>query len=376
MAVNSKTKWQKPLRETGKVVFTLLVALLMGAIVMQLSGKNSIEAYRALFTSALGSRTAIANSLLAATPLIFTGLGAAIAFRAGIFNVGVEGSLYLGAFIAAWVGFTFITLPVVVVIPLAILAAALVGGIWCYIPGVLRARLAVDEIVTTIMLNYVAILFTSYLVNYPFKVPGVANAMSAPISESAKLARLAPPSQLNSGFILGFLAVIMITFIMHRTTLGFELRNVGDNPIFARWSGMPTAWVIEKVMFISGLLGGLAGAANVMGVNYRFMANFSPGYGFTGIAIALLARNSPIGVFFVALLFGILRGGSSTMELFTDVPRDLIRVLEATVIFFVSIEFTLGWLRRRHNGRLDQHPVRDNSGQHTAHPGSDGGSAE
>lgn len=342
--------WRSQFNEVVKILVTLLVALLMGAVAMELSGKDSLQAYTALFTSALGDWEAVANSLLMATPLIFTGLGAAIAFRAGMFNVGVEGSLYLGAFAAAWVGFTFTNLPFWVLIPCCFLTAALVGGIWSYIPGMIKARLAVDEIVTTILLNYVAILFTSYLVNYPFKVPGMANSMSAQIAPAAQLARLAPPSQFNSGFLLAIAATVVIAFIMKRMNLGFELRSVGDNPIFSRWMGMPVAGIIEKVMFISGILGGLAGAVQVLGVHYRFVANFSPGFGFTGIAIALLARNSPVGVFFASLLFGVLHSGSSTMELFTDVPRDLIRVLEATVIFFAAMEISFNWLRRRRNG--------------------------
>jgi simple sugar transport system permease protein len=339
--------WKRWGLEIAQVILTIVVALLMGALVIQLSGKDALEAYRMLFTSALGKRTAVADTLLAATPLIFTGLATAVAFRAGVFNVGVEGSLYMGAFAAAWVGFTLTGLPGWLVIPLAFILAGIVGGIWCLVPGYLKARLRVDEIVTTIMLNYVAILFTSYLVNGPFLVSGLANAMSEKIAPAAQLARLAPPSQLNLSFIIALAAVVVIGFLFRRTTLGYELRTVGANPLFARWSGMPLSSVILKVMFLSGLLGGLAGAGQVLGVHYRFVANFSPGFGFDGITIALLGRNSPIGTLFAALLFGVLRSGGSTMELFTDVPRDLISILEATIIFFVAIDFSLAWIRRQ-----------------------------
>lgn len=350
MTLKTSTSWGGQLFEILKILFTLLVALVMGALVMELSGKDSMQAYGALFSSALGSSSALANSLLAATPLIFTGLAAAIAFRAGVFNVGVEGSLYLGAFAAAWAGFTFVTLPGWLLIPLCMVVAAIVGGIWSYIPGVMKARLAVDETVTTILLNYVAILFTSYLVNYPFKVPGMANAMSEEVAPAAHLYRFLSGSQFNTGFLIAVAAVAVVHFVMSRMNLGFELRSVGDNPLFSKWMGMPTEKIVEKVMFISGLLGGVAGAVQVLGVHYRFAANFSPGFGFTGITIALLARNNPIGVLFAALLFGVLRSGSSTMELFTDVPRDLIRVLEATVIFFAAMEISWTWLKRKRNG--------------------------
>jgi simple sugar transport system permease protein len=335
------------LNEFLRVVATLAIALIMGAIVMLVSGRDPIEAYTALFKAALVGKTAIANSLLAATPLIFSGLGATIAMRAGVFNVGVEGSLYVGAFAAAWVGFTFLNLPAYLVIPLCFLLAGIVGGIWCYIPGVLKARLEINEVVSTILMNHVATNFTSYLVNYPFLAPGLANSMSEEISEAARLPRLAPPSQLNLSFVIALAMVVFLMFLFRRMKLGYELRMVGDNPGFAKWAGIKVPLVIEKVMFISGLMGGLAGAGQVMGVNYRFTANFSPGLGFTGIAIALLSRKSPLGSLFAALLFGVLRAGSSTMELFTDVPRDLITVLESTVILFAALNITMSFLRRK-----------------------------
>lgn len=334
-----------------KTLITLAIALLMGALVMELSGKDALGAYAALLDSSLGSPNAIANSLLAATPLILTSLAAAIAFRAGIFNVGAEGSLYLGGFAAAWVGFTFTNLSAWIIIPLALVAASIVGGLWCYFPGVLKARLGVDELVTTILLNYVAILFTDYLVNGPFLVPGVANAMTKEIAPAAELTRLMPPSQFNASFIIAILAGLVIVFIMNKSRLGYEIRATGDNSIFARWAGIKVPRVIEQVMLIGGILGGLAGAGQVMGVHYRFVAGFSSGLAFTGMTIALLVRNSPVGAIIASLLFGVLRSGGATMEIFTDVPRDLIRVLEGTIIFFAAIEFGFGWLRRRRNGR-------------------------
>jgi len=332
----------------SRMLLTLIIALLMGALVIWISGKNPVEAYRALLQASLGSRTAIANSLLAATPILFTGMAAAIAFRAGIFNVGVEGSLYLGGFAAAWVGFTFTTLPPLLIIPLSLLTAGIVGGAWCYFPAILRSRLQVDELVTTILLNHVAILFTEYLVNGPFLVPGLANAMSPQISESARLPRLLPPSQLNASFLFALLAALFTIYLMTRTKFGYEIRMVGDNAQFARWSGINVVSVIEKVMVFGGIFGGLAGAGQVMGVHYRFIAGFSSGLAFTGITVALLVRNSPLGVLLASLLFGMLRSGSATMEIMTDVPRDLIRVLEATIIFFAAIEFSnLLWRRHR-----------------------------
>lgn len=334
-------------RNVARMLVTLALALVVGGVIIQLSGKDALNAYQVVLNSAFGSERAIANTLLAATPLIFTGLATLVAFRAGIFNVGVEGALYVGAFAAAWVGFTFTELPGVLLIALAFLAGGLVGGLWSLIPGYLKARLRVDEIVTTIMLNYVAILFTDYLVNGPFLVPGMANAMSAEVAPQAQLARIVPKSQWNISFFIALAVFGLVLFLMRRTTLGYEIRSIGTNPIFTRWSGMPVGRIILQVMFLSGFIGGLAGAGQALGVHYRFVAGFSRGLGFDGIVVALLGRSSPVGVLVAALFFGALRNGSSTMEMFTRIPRDLIDILIALIIFFVAIDLGFTWLRKR-----------------------------
>ena len=356
----SDTSWAERLISTinnlARVIITIEMALVVSGIVLELSGKDALETYRVLFEWGLGTDRARANSLLAATPIIFTGLGTAIAFRAGIFNVGVEGSLYMGAIAAAWVGFTFTELPGVMLITVAFVAAAVAGGLWGLIPGYLKARLRVDEVVTTIMLNYVAIEFTSYMVQSgPLFVPGMANAMSETIAEKAQLPRLVDRSQLNSSFILALVCVGVMIFIMQRTRLGYETRLTGDNPLFARWSGVMVGKTILVVMFISGLLGGFAGAGQVLGVHYNFTARFSRGFGFDGMTIALLARNSPVGVLIGALLFGVLRSGGTTIEVFTDVPIDLVDIVQALIIFFVAIDLNLDFLSRRRRSTPVEH---------------------
>lgn len=330
-----------------KIILTLAAALLVGALIMWASGQDALGAYQVMWNSAVGSPRNIANSLLAATPIILTGMGTLIAFRAGIFNIGVEGSLYVGAFAAAWVGFTFVDAPGWVLIPACLLAGGLVGGVWGFIPGYLKARLRVDEVVTTLLLNYVAILFTSYLVTGPFLVPAMANAMSEEIAPQAQLPRLLERSQWNAGFFIALAVVFVVAFMIRRATLGYEVRTVGSNPIFARWSGIPVGRVIMQVMFISGFIGGIAGAVQVMGVHYRFIANFSRGLGFDGITVSLLGRNTPVGALLAALFFGGLRSGGSTMELFTSVPRDLVDILQAVIILFVAIDLSLSWTRLR-----------------------------
>ncbi len=354
--------WQESLvgmvNHAARVIITIEMALIAAGIVLELSGKDALDTYRVLFEWGLGTSRARANSLLAATPLILTGLGTAIAFRAGIFNVGVEGSLYMGALAAAWAGFTFVDVPGVPLIALAFIAAAVAGGLWGLIPGYLKARLRVDEVVTTIMLNYVAIEFTSYMVQSgPFFVPGMANAMSKTVAEQARLPRFMERSQFNASFFIALACVAVMMFIMNRTRLGYETRLIGDNPLFARWSGVFVGSTILKVMFLSGLLGGLAGAGQVLGVHYNFTARFSRGFGFDGMTIALLARNSPLGVLIGALLFGALRSGGTTIELFTDVPIDLVDVVQALIIFFVAIDLNLDFLSRRRRARETAEPA-------------------
>lgn len=329
---------------------TFLIALTVGAIVISVSRQSPREAYSLLLAGAFGSREGVADTLLCATPLILTGLATGVAFRTGVFNVGVEGCLYLGAFAAAWVGFTFTSLPRWVLIPLAVVLSSLVGGVWSLLPAALKVRLGVDEVVSTIMLNYVAMLFTSYLVNYPFLPPGVANSMSAPVATQARLARLLPPSQLNTSLIWALLAAAIVAWLYWKTTLGYEMRMVGSNSAFARVCGVNVGAVIYKSMWISGMLGGLAGAAQVLGVNYRFIDGFSPGYGFDGMTVALLANNDPAGIVVGALLFGALRNGGSTIQLFSSIPMSLVDILQAVVVLLVTAELALPRLRYRKRG--------------------------
>jgi simple sugar transport system permease protein len=342
-----------------QVIGTLLLALLAGAIIIWLSGKDPVNAYQVLWDSAVGSERALANTLLAATPLIFTGLATMLAFRAGIFNVGVEGSLYVGAFAAAWIGFTFTDLPQLIIIPLALGFAGLIGALWSLVPGYLKAYLHVDEVVTTIMLNYVAILFTDYLVNGPFLVVGMSNAMSQEVAVQAQLPRLIERSQLNAGLFIALFTFVIVWLLVRRFTLGYEIDVIGSNPLFARWIGMPTRRIILVVMFLSGLIGGLAGGVQTLGLHYRFVSGFSPGYGFDGIVVALLGRNSPVGVLMAALFFGALRSGGSTMELFARIPRDLIDILQALIIFFIAVDLGFSWFKRAKSRAAQVDPVAD-----------------
>jgi general nucleoside transport system permease protein len=323
-----------------------LIALLVGGAVLALTGRDVLGTYLLLAQAAVGGTLPIANTLTATTPVLLTGIATATAFRAGVFNVGVEGSLYLGAFAAAWVGFSAGAGPGWLIATGAVLAAALVGLVWAAPPGVARAWWGVDEIVSTLMLNYVAILLTSYLVNYRFLARGTANSMSPVIDRGAQLAPLVPGSQLTVAFPIALLLLVGYAALFRRTTVGYELRMVGASVPFARAAGMDTRRAMLLAMLLSGAVGGLAGAFQVLGVTYRFIDNFSPGYGFTGIAVALVGRSQPLGLLLSALFFGALANGGGVIQLFSDIPLDLVNVLQGAIMIVAVTRLARIGLRR------------------------------
>jgi len=326
------------------VLAPCILALAVGAVVLALTGKNPWDFYTLLLQQAFGSPVAIANTLADTTPLIFAGMGIAIAFRAGVFNVGVEGSLYVGAFAAAWAGFTWVGLPAVLLVPLCFVLAMLAGLVWSLPAAALKVFLSVDEVVTTFMLNYIAILLCSYLVNYHFLAQGSANSSSPVIAPQAQLGALVGGSQLTATFILALVCVGALEFLVRRTTLGLSIRLTGANKRFAAVAGVNVPVTIIAALALSGLLGGLAGAGQILGVNDRFVDNFSPGYGFTGIAVALLARNQPWAIPLTALFFGALSNGGTTMQLFSNVPIALVNVLQGAVMLIAVAH--IGFNRR------------------------------
>src|SRR5690606_18064357 len=241
-----------------------------------------------------------------------------------------------------------IGLPSAILIPLAILASVIVGTLWMLVPGVLKARLNVDEVVTTLMLNFIAISLTAYLVNGPLLAPGSANSATPMVTDAARLPRLMPPSTLNAGFIIAVVLLVLYWLWGNRTALGFETRIAGLNPRFATSSGIDVPMLIIKMMLLSGAIGGLAGGIHALGTVGRFVSGFSPGYGFTGIAVALLGRGSAIGIFLAAVLFGALATSGATIQLFSDVPIEIVSILQGMVMIFAVARF--GWIFTRRRG--------------------------
>ncbi len=318
-------------------VVAFLVALLIGTFLILPSGTGPIAAYREMFIGAFGSVNALANTFTRATPLIFTGLAAAFAFRAGIFNIGAEGQLYWGALAATWVLLTFETLPGMILVPLAIIAAMIGGALWAFPAGFFKIKLGINIVISTIMLNWIAQYLTTYVVAYPMKGELDINA-SLKIGESGRLLRLMPPTQLNLGFVIALVAGIIVFFILNKSSFGYELRAIGKNIKFAAYAGVKVNRKILQGIMISGALAGLAGAEQVMGFHYRFIGGFSPGYAFTGITAALLGRLNPIATVFAAILLGAIESGALKMEIATNVSRDLTLVLQSIIILLLGAE--------------------------------------
>jgi simple sugar transport system permease protein len=332
----------KPLIET---LLPLILALVLAAIVLLLAGHNPLEVYSLLATESFGSTKRIAATLAASTPLIFTGIATAVAFRTGAFNVGVEGCVNVGGLAAAFVGFTFASLPGFVLLPAALVGAALVGTLWMLIPGLLKSRLDVDEVVTTLMLNFIAVSLAAWLVNGPLLAPGSANSATPMIADAARLPKLMRGSTLNAGFLIALALVVLYWLWGKWAALGFETRIAGMNGRFATASGMNVAGLVLKMMLLSGAIGGLAGGMHALGTVYRYVAGFSPGYGFVGIAVALLGRGNAWGMLFAAVLFGALATSGATIQLFSDVPIEIVNIMQGMVMIFAVARFSNLWKR-------------------------------
>ncbi len=295
------------------------------------------SAYKALFVGSFGSVRAVTETLFAATPLIFAGLAVALGFQAGLFNIGVNGQMHIGGMAALWVGIS-LAAPAFIHIPLAILAAIAGGALWGGIAGLLRARTGAHEVITTIMLNFIALFLVDYLLKSTlFQQPGRNDPISERAASTAEFPILFGGFRLNIGFLLALAAVWGVWWLLYRSTIGFEFRAVGSNPDGGKYAGINVAWIYVAVMAVSGALGGIAGANQTLGLEpYRAISNFAGNIGFDAIALALLGRSHPIGVLFAGLLFGALRAGGREMQGAAGIPIDLVLVVQALVIVFIA----------------------------------------
>jgi simple sugar transport system permease protein len=305
-------------------------------LAIAVAGFDVAAGYRALWEGAFGSPVAVADVLARSTPLIFTGLAVAVAFRAGLFNVGAEGQLLFGALAAVAVGLVP-GLPSWLHMPLALLAAALAGAAWGVVPALLKARFRAHEVITTIMLNYVAALMTGYLVNYPLHPAGELLPATARVAESAQVPRLLPGSQLSLILMLAVVCALLLQGVLRRTVLGYEIRAVGLNAQAARAAGIGQARAWAAAMALAGAAAGLGGAGEALAVHRRFIEGFSPGFGFDGIAVALIGASNPLGVIPAAVLLGVIRSGAVVMDRTTDIPADFVVVIQGLILVFLAV---------------------------------------
>jgi len=367
------------LRDLAIPLLSIFTALLIGALVIiftdqavysalgarqlveaaRLGVGNLATAYGALYQGAFGDPSEIlealrsvlageglqpllssvrgpSGSMVQSVPYIFAGLAVALGFRAGLFNIGVEGQIGIGWIAAVIVGFSFTGLPWFIHLPLCILAAAVAGGFWAAIAGFLRARTGAHEVITTIMLNYISFRLSEWLLCGPLEFTN-GTCRTKEIAESAYLPRFVPhPVTLHWGFVLALAAAVVVWWFLFKTTWGYELRTVGANPSAARYGGMSVTRTWVLAMFLSGCLAGLAGASQGLGITHNVALGFQAGYGFDSIALALLGKSHPLGVVAAAIIFGVLRAGAARMQSVAGVPSEIVQIVQALVIVFIA----------------------------------------
>jgi len=331
----------------------ILTAVIIGGVIIWSVGGDPILAYMGLIQGSMGSTKALSETAVWATPYIFAGLAVALAFKGGLFNIGAEGQLAVGAVFSALIGYALpewlgFDLPAYIHLPLAILVGMLMGGIWAGIVGALKAYTGGHEVINTIMMNYIALNTTSYLLNGVMKDRSPTNVIARTplIAESARMPAIFDGLRVHWGFVLALLVAFFIWWLLNKTTLGFEIRTVGANPDAAKYAGINVKRIIIITMLLSGMLAGLAGSIEVTGLNYRHELGFSIGYGYDAIAIALLGKSNPLGVVLAAFLFAAMRNGATRMQFLTQLPVDLISMIQALILLFVAADAIIRYIYR------------------------------
>ena len=332
----------------------IVIALVVGAIVLLLTGNDPLEVYGRLATEAFGTPSRINATLAATTPILFTAIAAAFAYRAGVFTVGVEGSFVLGGLTASVIGSQMGDVPPVVSILLPLLGATVAGGLVAVVPAILRSLWQVDEVVTTLMFNFIVTGLAGWSVQSFFLAQGQANSSTDYVTENAELPALAPPGQTSWGLIIALVLLAGYAIWMRYSTLGFEFRAVGSAPRFSVAQGLRVRTVLATALVGAGVIGGIGGGSHALGLVHRYSEGFSANFGFTGIAIALLARFNPIGILIGAILFGALNAAGATVQLFINLPVQIIDVLQGTVMIFAVAVFALPKFRKLRAGRAER----------------------
>ena len=316
-------------------IWAVLIAFLVGSIVIAGAGADPLRAYTALFRGAVGNRGLVATTLVKSIPLMLAGLSVVLAFRAGVFNIGGEGQIYMGALFAV-LGGTALHLPAGVHL-VVVLALGMVGGfLWSAIPGYLKAARGFNEVIVTIFMNYIAVAIVSYLVHGPMRESGW-NYQSRAMDETARLPIMLSGTSLHLGLVVALIAAVLVYLLLFHTTLGYQLRMVGYNQEAARYAGVKVTRITVLAMALSGALAGLAGAVEIAGVQFRLLEGFSPGWGFDAIAVALVGQLHPAGALLAALFFGALRTGANSMQTAVGLPVVVVQVIQGLTVLFMMV---------------------------------------
>jgi len=313
----------------------VISALILGGFVILFAGFSPVVAYAALFEGAFGSFYSLSETVLRSIPYIIIGLGVVLSFRAKMFNIGGEGQFYAGAIVAAWLGVSLGELPMLMLIPIILVMGFIAGGVVGFVPGVLRAQFGASEIVTTVMLNTILLQLVSYLVTGPMQEPRKFFPETQEIFDNAKLPIVFPGTRLHIGIFVALFLVLVCYIFLFKTVKGYQIRVVGSNKTAARFAGINVKASIMYSMVISGGLAGIAGSLEVLGITWKLFQRLSPGYGYSAIAVALLAKKHPVGVIITGLLFGSIATGANMMQRSEGIPSVLVNVLQAFIIFFI-----------------------------------------
>lgn len=353
-------------------IIAVILALALAGLLLLALGKNPMQAYASMIEGAFGSDTRVFNTISRAVPLMLVAIGICIAFRGGVINIGAEGQLFVGAVSAtAFAVAAGGDLTPWLSVPLTLMAGILGGALWGAVPGYLKARFDVNEILTTVMMNEIAIRLLLFLLSGPMIDPkevaqGTHIPQSAPLPEVSWLARLAPPSRLHTGILIAIIAAIVVYVLLWRTPMGYRIRAVGQSKAASLYAGISVPAYLTLALILSGGLAGLAGAVEVTGVTHRMVEGFAVGYGFSGIVVALFGRLHPIGAIPSAFLFGALLTGAERMQRDLQVPSATITLLQGLVVLFVVSSDV--WVRRRAARRATQQTTESTSAESSIQP--------
>lgn len=341
------------LAQAVSLIGGVLAALGISAAFIDAANVSVIDALASIFRGAFGGWESFLETLVQSTPIIFTGLAIVIAFRGRVWNIGAEGQFFAGAVASTYVGLHFGNLPAPVLIPLVLVSAMVGGALWGFIPGILRAMFNTNEIIVTVMLNYVMMYFVSFLLCGPLQEPGQFFMQTARVADGARLPVLVAGSRLHFGFVLAVLLSLAIYVFLFKTPLGFDIRALGESHTAARYKGVNPRATVLIVMILSGAIAGLAGGSEVMGLHHRLRIDISVNYGYTGIIIALLGRLNPVGVIIAGIFFGVLVNGSTSMMVYTGVPVALVYCVQGLVLICVLCAEVAVRYRIRRERKLD-----------------------